>query len=97
MPQEILDRIAVNRKEFEPISEALISKQDKTLALSMVTENMLKVGIAGDKSEKIKRLNPLVESGVDHVSFGPPLGPDPEKSLDILAKVKDYFSKNPTS
>tara|TARA_B100001750_G_scaffold178430_1_gene146748 strand:- start:2716 stop:3717 length:1002 start_codon:yes stop_codon:yes gene_type:complete len=97
MPQEILDRIAVNRKEFEPISEALISKQDKTLALSMVTENMLKVGIAGDKSEIIKRLNPLVESGVDHVSFGPPLGPDPEKSLDILAKVKDYFSKNLTT
>ena len=36
MPQEILDRIAVNRKEFEPISEALISKQDKKLALSIL-------------------------------------------------------------
>ena len=97
MPQEILDRIGVNRTEFQPISEALITNKDKNLALSLVTEDMLKVGIAGDESSIIKRLNPLVESGVNHVSFGPPLGPNPEESLDILAKVKDYFSVNLTT
>jgi 5,10-methylenetetrahydromethanopterin reductase len=50
----------------------------------MVDERMLRIGVAGPPTALIARLRPLVEAGMDHVSFGPPLGPDPLRAVELL-------------
>lgn len=59
-----------------------------------MTDAMLKVGIIGGSAEIISRLEPLVANGMDHLSFGPPLGPDMGEALDILGEVLDHFAKS---
>lgn len=97
MPQDILDKIKVPREAFKPISHALNHKHDKKLALSLVTDNMLKVGITGTEFDIREKLEPLIHMGADHISFGPPLGPNPEESLNVLANVKNHFTINPNT
>lgn len=38
---------------------------------------MLQIGIAGTPRDLIARLEGLAARGIQHLSFGPPLGPDP--------------------
>jgi 5,10-methylenetetrahydromethanopterin reductase len=50
-----------------------------------VTPAMLRLGIAGDGDDVAAACAQLVRDGARHVSFGPPLGPDPEEALRVLA------------
>ena len=36
--------------------------------------------------ETLRALLPLVRAGVDHVSLGPPLGPDPVRAVELLGR-----------
>jgi 5,10-methylenetetrahydromethanopterin reductase len=47
---------------------------------------MLRIGVVGGPAEVIARLEPLVEAGVRHLSFGPPLGPDPRRAVELLGR-----------
>jgi 5,10-methylenetetrahydromethanopterin reductase len=38
-------------------------------------------------------LEPLVAAGVRHLSFGPPLGPDPLAAVRLLGEVVRHFKK----
>jgi 5,10-methylenetetrahydromethanopterin reductase len=51
-----------------------------------VTPAMLALGVAGDAEDVIAACTELVRDGARHVSFGPPLGPDPEVALRVLAR-----------
>ena len=44
----------------------------------------LSLGIAGDAAEVIARCRVLPAIGARHLSFGPPLGPDPVAAIDLL-------------
>lgn len=50
-----------------------------------VSERMLALGIAGGPDEVVERCRGLIAAGARHLSFGPPLGPDPEAAVALLA------------
>ena len=53
---------------------------------------MLRIGIHGTPKELIPRLEGLVATGARHLSFGPPLGPDPVAATQLLGReVLPYF------
>jgi 5,10-methylenetetrahydromethanopterin reductase len=79
-------RLGVTRDAFAPITRVAMTERDLGRAAAMVTERMLQIGIAGPPATVIERLRPLVEAGVQHVSFGPPLGPDPVRAVAILGQ-----------
>jgi len=88
----ILDRLGLSLEDFEPIKQAVTVENDIDKACGLVTEKMLKIGVVGRPEELIDRLEPLVEAGVTHLSFGPPLGPDPLRAIELLGRsVLPYF------
>jgi 5,10-methylenetetrahydromethanopterin reductase len=82
----ILQRLGVERVEFDPIRQAIMVDRDLERAVSMVTPKMLNIGIAGSPEALIPRLQHLVALGATHLSFGPPLGPDPLEAIDVLGR-----------
>jgi 5,10-methylenetetrahydromethanopterin reductase len=80
----IYERLGVTREEFAPIERALIVERDLDRARSMVDDRMLRIGVAGSPAALVDRLRPLIAAGVHHVSFGPPLGPDPVRAVELL-------------
>jgi 5,10-methylenetetrahydromethanopterin reductase len=53
-------------------------------AVRRVPSAALRLGIAGNPRDIVERVSGLVDAGATHVSFGPPLGPDPIVALDLL-------------
>jgi 5,10-methylenetetrahydromethanopterin reductase len=82
----ILERLSLTREDFAIIEKAAVSERDMDKAISLVDERMLRIGVVGGAKEVIGRLEPLAEAGVRHLSFGPPLGPDPLESVELLGR-----------
>jgi 5,10-methylenetetrahydromethanopterin reductase len=82
----ILRQLGVERSEFEPIQSAVMVQRDLARARALVTPTMLRIGIVGTAQDLIPRLETLVSMGARHLSFGPPLGPDPLAAIEILGK-----------
>jgi 5,10-methylenetetrahydromethanopterin reductase len=88
----ILERLDLTREDFAPIEHAMMVERDVDKACRLVDDRMLKIGVVGRPSDLIARLEPLVEGGVRHLSFGPPLGPDPLEAIALLGgEVLPYF------
>jgi 5,10-methylenetetrahydromethanopterin reductase len=47
---------------------------------------MLRIAIVGTPADLIERLDRLVRMGATHLSFGPPLGPDPLAAIETLGR-----------
>ena len=69
--------------DFQPAAAAL-ERRDAATARALITPKMLKLGIAGNASAIIDRCRSLVGAGATHLSFGPPLGPDPVAAVTKL-------------
>jgi 5,10-methylenetetrahydromethanopterin reductase len=82
----IYERLGVSREEFLPIEQALQRDRDPARARALVTPAMLKIGVAGTARDLIPRLEVLAGMGVRHLSFGPPLGPDPLAAIETLGR-----------
>jgi 5,10-methylenetetrahydromethanopterin reductase len=82
----ILDQLKLTRADFEPIARAVVANNDLQNAKAMVTEPMMRIGITGTGQDLISRLETLVEMGVKHISFGPPLGPDIGAAIEIIGR-----------
>jgi len=82
----IYERLGVSREEFAPIERALTVERDLDRACALVDERMLRIGVAGRPPALVERLRPLVDAGVRHLSFGPPLGPDPVRAVELLGR-----------
>jgi 5,10-methylenetetrahydromethanopterin reductase len=87
----IYSRLGVDREEFRPIEQALQVERDEERAIALVDDRMLRIGIVGSPVDVIERLEPLISAGVDHLSFGPPLGPDPLEAVTLLGQVIRHF------
>jgi len=88
----ILERLSLDRSDFEPIETAVHRERDMDKACSLVDDRMLRIGVMGTPGDLIARLEPLVASGARHLSFGPPLGPDPVEAVRLLGReVLPYF------
>lgn len=87
----ILQQLDLTAEDFAPIQRALNVERNEVRAVDMVDERMLRIGIVGQPSDVIARLEPLVSDGVQHLSFGPPLGPDPLQAVSLLGDVIAHF------
>lgn len=87
----ILTQLDLTAYDFAPIQHALNVERNEAKAVDMVDERMLRIGVVGQPSDVIARLEPLVADGVRHLSFGPPLGPEPLEAVTLLSEVIAYF------
>ncbi len=89
----IWERIGVERGEFAPIEQAMQVERNEAKAIHLVDDRMLSIGVVGTPADVIERLEPLVAAGVQHLSFGPPLGPDRHLAVELLGEVVAYFRR----
>jgi len=82
----ILANLGVARSEFVPIEQAIQHDHDEARACAMVTPAMLNIGITGTGADLLPRLHALAAAGARHISFGPPLGPDPLHAIRVLGR-----------
>jgi 5,10-methylenetetrahydromethanopterin reductase len=80
----IYERLGVTRGDFRPIEHALMTERDEAAALALVSDAMLRIGVAGDADALVDRLLPLRDAGARHISFGPPLGPNALHAIRLL-------------
>ena len=84
---DLLKDVSLTLDDFVPIQQAM-SDGDHERATDLVTPTMLSLGVAGSVDEVVEAGAGMVAAGARHISFGPPLGPDPEQSVKVLgAKV----------
>jgi 5,10-methylenetetrahydromethanopterin reductase len=88
----IWDRLGLVKEDFAPIEQAMMVERDEEKAIALVDERMLRIGIVGGSYEVIERLEPLAAAGARHLSFGPPLGPDPLAAVQLLRQVVRHFA-----
>jgi 5,10-methylenetetrahydromethanopterin reductase len=81
----LLARVGLHSSDFEPVAAALRS-DGIDAAARLVTPAMLDLGIAGGPQEVLARCRWLREHGATHLSFGPPLGPDPMAAVETLGR-----------
>ena len=55
-------------------------------AARLIDDRMLSLGVAGDAAEVVARCRVLGRLGARHLSFGPPLGPDPVAAIRVLGE-----------
>lgn len=94
----ILANLGVARSEFVAIEQAIQHDHNDARACAMVTPAMLKIGITGSGVDLLPRLTALIDAGARHISFGPPLGPDPLTAIavlgrDVLPALRTYQTK----
>jgi 5,10-methylenetetrahydromethanopterin reductase len=82
----ILERLGLTREDFTAIERVVTVERDLDRASALVDDRMLRIGVAGSPDALVARLRPLVEAGVRHLSFGPPLGPDPVRAVELLGR-----------
>jgi 5,10-methylenetetrahydromethanopterin reductase len=87
----IWERLGLVRSDFNAIEHAMMVERDEAKAIGLVDERMLRIGVTGAPADVIARLEPLVAAGARHLSFGPPLGPDPAAAVKGLGEVVGYF------
>ncbi len=82
----IWERMGVTRADFDPIERAIMVERDPAKARRLVTPVMLSIGLAGTAADILPRLQRLADMGAQHLSFGPPLGPDPFTAIGIIGR-----------
>lgn len=88
----ILERLDLAREDFAEIERVVVEERDLPRAAELVDDRMLRIGVVGETREVIQRLEPLVAAGARHLSFGPPLGPDPLEAVRLLGgELIPYF------
>lgn len=89
----IWERLGLTKAAFAPLEQAMMVERDEEKAIALVDEQMLRIGIVGGAPDVITRLEPLAAAGVRHLSFGPPLGPNPLQAVHLLGKVIRHFQR----
>jgi 5,10-methylenetetrahydromethanopterin reductase len=84
--ETILSQLGLTHADFEPIEQAIMTENDVQKAKSLITPQMLQFGIAGTSKELIERLEKLTALGVQHISFGPPIGPDIDSAIYMIGR-----------
>lgn len=91
LEEPALNSIGLSVADMRPLGE-LIEAGDYEAAWNNVTPEMIKLGITGTPADVIKQVERLAEMGIDEVSLGGPLGPDPEKAIALMgSRVIPHF------
>lgn len=86
MGEAVLARLGVAAEELLPASRAAQVGGDIGRARALVPDAMLRLGVVGSGRDLLGRLEHLARLGARHLSFGPPLGPDPLAAIAILGR-----------
>jgi 5,10-methylenetetrahydromethanopterin reductase len=84
--EEVLGQIGLERGAFAEINRLVQELNAPERAATLVTDQMLRVGIVGTGAQVRERLEGVAALGARHLSFGPPLGPEPLQALRILGR-----------
>ncbi len=76
---ELLERASISRAEFGGVED--------------VTPRMLGLGLVGSAADIAAACRELLAAGARHISFGPPLGPNPEEAIRTLGQVAAALKK----
>ncbi len=88
----LLEQLGLSHNDFTEIERAVQQENDIEKAKALVTDDMMQIGIAGNTVDLIDRLKGLVDMGVDHLSIGPPIGPDVMRAIIMIGRdVIPYF------
>ena len=77
----LLAGVGLRPADFAPA--AALAQQGRSAA-DLVDDRMLSLGIAGNAADVVERCRSLQRLGAEHLSFGPPLGPDPVAAVRLL-------------
>ncbi|GIH21714.1 hypothetical protein Aph01nite_00240 [Acrocarpospora phusangensis] len=79
----LLSRAGLAIEDFAPIT-AVLERDGLDAAARLVDDRMLSLGITGSVAQVVERCRSLRAAGAEHLSFGPPLGPDPREAVELL-------------
>lgn len=82
---EMLAPIGLSRQDFVPLGEVWASG-DHAGAEAMVQGRMFELAVLGTVDEVLPRLARLAAQGATQINVGPPLGPDPLRSIELLGE-----------
>ena len=82
----ILAQLGLTQTDFAPLRHAVVVENDLAKGKRLVTPAMLRIGVVGDARDVLARCRQLVSLGATHISFGPPLGPDPLAAIEVLGR-----------
>ena len=85
LEEPALNAIGLSVSDMKPLGE-LIEAGDYESAWSRVTPDMIRLGITGTPDDVIDRIERLAEIGINEVSLGGPLGPDPETAIRLMGE-----------
>lgn len=77
----VLAAAGLRPQDFAPAARLA---HDGHQAAQLIDDRMLSLGVAGDVTDVVARCRMLVRMGARHLSFGPPLGPDPVAAIRLL-------------
>ena len=80
---DVLAGSGLRPQDFAP---AAALAHEGRAAAALIDDQMLSLGVAGDAADVVARCRGLVRLGADHLSFGPPLGPDPVAAVRLLGE-----------
>ena len=80
-----LTEAGLSRASFVPAAQAL-ERGDAARARELITPQMLRLGMSGNAAAIVERCRSLTAAGATHLSFGPPLGPDPVSAAVRLGR-----------
>jgi len=83
IPAAVLAASGLRPQDFAPAAELA---QRGRAAAALIDDQMLSLGVAGDVADVLARCQALVRLGATHLSFGPPLGPDPVAAVRLLGE-----------
>jgi 5,10-methylenetetrahydromethanopterin reductase len=84
IPAEVLAPAGLRPQDFGPAAALAHGGQ---AAAALIDDRMLALGVAGDAADVLARCRALRRLGARHLSFGPPLGPDPVAAIRLLGEA----------
>jgi 5,10-methylenetetrahydromethanopterin reductase len=94
LSDNMIKYVGLKSEDFDPIREA-INRMDYEEAKKLVTPKMANLAIHGTPDDCINRIEEIIDKGLRHIRFGPPLGPDPENTINLIGqKIIPYLREN---
>ncbi len=88
---EALATVGVHPDDYLPACERIM-QGDATGARRAVSDDMLRLGIAGTPEQCVEPIKVMLAAGVTQVVLGGPLGPDPERAIRLIgARVLPFL------
>jgi 5,10-methylenetetrahydromethanopterin reductase len=85
-PDSILKRHGISLEGRDKVRDALLHNDYDSIIKSVTPEMINSLSISGTPEICIEKISALVNSGVSLVVLSTPLGPEPEKAIDIIAQ-----------